>query len=111
MSSVGAEADTWSGTDVSVREIEEALADLRRAELDDDVPVLRTSVMTHLAWVPEECGGSGAESGVRSLRVVPRDLLRDDGAAGRTQCAGDVAAEQPAGADDPGDGHGRGSGG
>ena len=54
MSSVGAEADTWSGTDVSVREIEEALADLRRTELDDDVPVLRTSVMTHLAWVPEE---------------------------------------------------------
>jgi glucose-6-phosphate dehydrogenase assembly protein OpcA len=49
-----AHLDSWSGTDVSVSEIEHALAELRRAELEDDVPVLRTSVMTHLAWVPEE---------------------------------------------------------
>jgi glucose-6-phosphate dehydrogenase assembly protein OpcA len=37
-----------------VSEIEQALAELRRAELHDNVPDLRTSVMTHLAWVPEE---------------------------------------------------------
>ncbi|MDQ3823120.1 MAG: glucose-6-phosphate dehydrogenase assembly protein OpcA, partial [Actinomycetota bacterium] len=35
-------------------EIEHALAGLRRADLHDDVPDLRTSVMTHIAWVPEE---------------------------------------------------------
>jgi Glucose-6-phosphate dehydrogenase subunit len=46
--------DSWSGKDVSVSDIERALGDLRRAEIEDDVPVLRTSVMTHIAWVPEE---------------------------------------------------------
>jgi hypothetical protein len=37
-----------------VREIESALADLRRTDQNDNVPDLRTSVMTHIAWVPEE---------------------------------------------------------
>lgn len=46
--------DSWSGKDVAVSDIERALGDLRRAEIEDDVPVLRTSVMTHIAWVPEE---------------------------------------------------------
>lgn len=49
-----AHLETWSGTDVRVSDIERALADLRRADLQDDVPDLRTSVMTHLAWVPED---------------------------------------------------------
>jgi hypothetical protein len=49
-----AHLESWSGTDVSVSEIERALGELRRAELHDDVPDLRTSVMTHLAWVPSE---------------------------------------------------------
>lgn len=39
---------------MSVSEIEHALSALRRAELHDNVPDLRTSVMTHIAWVPEE---------------------------------------------------------
>ena len=39
---------------MTVSEIEHALAELRRAELHDDVPDLRTSVMTHIAWVPPE---------------------------------------------------------
>jgi glucose-6-phosphate dehydrogenase assembly protein OpcA len=46
--------DSWSGTDVSVRQIERALAELRRADRRDNVPDLRTSVMTHIAWVPTE---------------------------------------------------------
>jgi hypothetical protein len=49
-----ARLDSWSGTDVSVSEVESALAELRRGALEDDVAHLRTSVMTHLAWVPEE---------------------------------------------------------
>jgi Glucose-6-phosphate dehydrogenase subunit len=40
--------DEWSGEDTTVAEIERALAELR--EPSD----LRTSVMTHTAWVPEE---------------------------------------------------------
>lgn len=38
----------WSGTDVTVAEIERELAALR------DATDLRTSVMTHMAWVPTE---------------------------------------------------------
>ncbi len=45
-------AEEWSGEDVSVARIEHELARLR-AE-DDGAPRLRTSVMTHMAWVPEE---------------------------------------------------------
>ena len=87
MSSVGAEADSWSGTDVSVRQIEEALADLRRAELDDEVPVLRTSVMTHLAWVPEEwveaathtLEGLGELHPSRTILLLPEPDAAEDG--------------------------------
>jgi hypothetical protein len=49
-----AQPKSWSGTNVSVPEIERALGELRQADLRDDVPDLRTSVMTHLAWVPED---------------------------------------------------------
>jgi glucose-6-phosphate dehydrogenase assembly protein OpcA len=54
LSSAPAHLDSWSGTDVSVSEIERALARLRQADLHDNVSDLRTSVMTHVAWVPEE---------------------------------------------------------
>ena len=39
---------------MSVSEVVQALAELRGADLHDEVPDLRTSVMTHIAWVPEE---------------------------------------------------------
>ena len=41
----------WEGTDVSVTEIERRLAALRTG---DETPFMRTSVLTHLAWVPLE---------------------------------------------------------
>jgi hypothetical protein len=40
--------DEWQGSDTTVAEIERALAQLR------DASDLRTSVMTHTAWVPED---------------------------------------------------------
>ena len=40
----------WTGRDVTVDEVAHELASLRGA--DDQGPELRTSVMTHLAWVP-----------------------------------------------------------
>jgi glucose-6-phosphate dehydrogenase assembly protein OpcA len=49
-----AQLESWSGTDVTVSEIERALARLRSLDAQDDVPDMRTSVMTHLAWVPPE---------------------------------------------------------
>ena len=47
-------AEEWSGTDVSVGEIEAELARLRDAGSEGHAPRQRTSVMTHLAWVPPE---------------------------------------------------------
>ena len=54
MSPAATQLESWSGTDVSVRDIERALAELRLADRQDASPALRTSVMTHIAWVPEE---------------------------------------------------------
>jgi len=42
----------WKAEDVSVAGVERALADLRGAEENEKSPLLRTSVMTHLAWLP-----------------------------------------------------------
>jgi hypothetical protein len=47
--------EAWDGEDVSLDEVEGALAKLRATSAPDGRPPdLRTSVMTHLAWVPEE---------------------------------------------------------
>jgi Glucose-6-phosphate dehydrogenase subunit len=47
------ELDAWTGEDVRISDVDTALAQLRaRASLES--PSMRTSVMTHLAWVPEE---------------------------------------------------------
>ncbi len=45
--------DTWTGEDVSIAQIERELARLRDATASEGAqPNLRTSVMTHIAWVP-----------------------------------------------------------
>jgi Glucose-6-phosphate dehydrogenase subunit len=47
--------ETWTGEGVSLAEVENALGQLRAASSPEGAsPNLRTSVMTHLAWVPEE---------------------------------------------------------
>src|SRR5215831_10139797 len=47
--------EEWSGTDVSISEIESELARLRSESADEDgQPQQRTSVMTHVAWVPPD---------------------------------------------------------
>jgi Glucose-6-phosphate dehydrogenase subunit len=47
--------EEWSGTDVSISEIESELARLRAESADEGGhPRQRTSVMTHVAWVPPE---------------------------------------------------------
>jgi len=46
--------ETWNGEDVPLGEVETALARLRAATAVEGAPPnLRTSVMTHLAWVPD----------------------------------------------------------
>jgi hypothetical protein len=69
-----ARLEEWSGEDTSVAEIEDALAQLR------DVSDLRTSVMTHTAWVPEEwleaaretLAGLAERHPSRTIILVPR---------------------------------------
>lgn len=44
----------WAGEDVRLADVDRALAQLRAATaIQDGQPSLRTSVMTHMAWVPE----------------------------------------------------------
>lgn len=47
--------EEWSGKDVSISQVDSELAHLRReAVTEDGQPNQRTSVMTHIAWVPPE---------------------------------------------------------
>lgn len=46
--------EEWTGRDVTVSQIERGLAALRAGVEFGAVPFLRTSVLTHLAWVPPE---------------------------------------------------------
>jgi Glucose-6-phosphate dehydrogenase subunit len=47
--------EDWTGEDVSLAEVEAQLTHLRQASADSgEAPNLRTSVMTHLVWAPDE---------------------------------------------------------
>jgi hypothetical protein len=53
LSADSVEVDRWDGEGVSLDEVTEALARLRaETEKEGRPPSLRTSVMTHMAWVP-----------------------------------------------------------
>jgi len=55
--------DAWTGEDTSIAEIERELARLRDASsLEGGQPNLRTSVMTHIAWVPSEWKAAAEET-------------------------------------------------
>lgn len=56
-----ADGRRWAGENVTIAEIERALADLR-SEDPEGAPLLRTSVMTHLAWLPPEWVERGLET-------------------------------------------------
>jgi hypothetical protein len=74
------ELEHWTGEGVRLADVEEALAKLRAASAPPGRPPnLRTSVMTHLAWVPEEwqeqaraaLAGMGEEHPSRALLLFP----------------------------------------
>ena len=51
---MSAVTEDWSGTDIRLSQVSDAIAELRaRSAAEGAPPNLRTSVMTHLAWVPE----------------------------------------------------------
>lgn len=74
----GAAALTWEAEGVRVGAIDGALAKLR-AEAAEDGPSMRTSVMTHIAWVPEAwlepardaLGGMAERHPSRTILLVP----------------------------------------
>jgi hypothetical protein len=78
--------DSWTGEDVSIAAIERELARLRDASAGESAqPNLRTSVMTHLAWVPPDwldkaestLMGMAERHPSRTLIMVPRPDLED----------------------------------
>ena len=71
---------TWSGEGVRLAEVESALAELRATTAREGAqPDLRTSVMTHLAWVPDPwldraraaLAGMGERHPSRTLILIP----------------------------------------
>ena len=72
--------ERWSGEDVRLAGVESQLARLREATAEEgSPPSIRTSVMTHIAWVPEEwadaaratLAGMAEEHPSRTLLLVP----------------------------------------
>ena len=64
MTAAPTHADEWTGEGVRVSEIERELMRLREASMVEDAePDLRTSVLTHIAWVP----GEWREAATRTL--------------------------------------------
>lgn len=79
--------DDWTGEDVSIAQIERELARLRVDSAEESAqPNLRTSVMTHIAWVPPEwqhaaeetLAGMAERHPSRTLLLVPKPD-EDDG--------------------------------
>jgi glucose-6-phosphate dehydrogenase assembly protein OpcA len=77
----GVTEDTWFGENATIAEIERELARLREARVDEGAqPNLRTSVMTHMAWVPprwqhaaeETLAGMAERHPSRTLLLLPR---------------------------------------
>jgi hypothetical protein len=76
-------AIAWSGVDVKVADVERKLSELRLGE--DEESDLRTSVLTHLAWVPQEweeaaldaLAGLGPRHPSRAIVFLPQPDAED----------------------------------
>ena len=78
--STSVDVESWTGESVTLAGVESALSRLRDASAKEGAPPnLRTSVMTHMAWVPEEWldAARGALSGMaerhpsRTILLIP----------------------------------------
>ena len=79
--------ENWTGEDVTLAEVEGHLARLREASAaEGSAPNLRTSVMTHIAWVPEgwleqarsTLAGMAERHPSRTLLLIPNADSADD---------------------------------
>jgi hypothetical protein len=88
----------WKREDVSLGEVEQQLAALRAGADDNGVPLQRTSVMTHVAWLPhgwveqgrKTLAGLGERHPSRTILLLPEPRAGDDriDAAVRVDCFG-----------------------
>jgi hypothetical protein len=87
----------WSGEDVELAEVEGALSKLRAASAPvGGSPDIRTSVMTHAAWVPAgwEDQARAALSGMAEAHPSRAILLFPDPDSGRNRIDADVSLER-----------------
>ncbi len=88
----------WTGQDVSLADVERQLAGLRDGGGTNGGPLLRTSVMTHLAWLPhgwvekgrKTLAGLGERHPSRTILLLPEPEASDDriDADVRVECFG-----------------------
>ena len=78
----------WTGEDVRLADVDRAIAQLRAATASEGgSPSLRTSVMTHMAWVPEEwvdparaaLSGMAERHPSRTILLLPEPNAGSDG--------------------------------
>jgi len=89
-----ATALSWSAEDIRLADVDRALAELR-AEAAKDRPSMRTSVMTHVAWVPEPWidQARAALEGMGERHPSRTILLLPEPDAGTSRIDGAVALE------------------
>jgi hypothetical protein len=76
----------WSGEDVSIAEVERQLTHLREESGRNGTPLLRTSVMTHVAWLPhgwvekgrQTLAGLGERHPSRTILLLPEPHAAED---------------------------------
>ncbi len=86
----------WEGTDVRLSEVSNALAKLRADSAADGAPPnLRTSVMTHIAWIPEAWADQAraALAGMAERHPSRSILLFPEPDAGKNQIDATVSLE------------------
>jgi hypothetical protein len=87
----------WNADDVTLADVEAALSKLRASSAPEGgSPDLRTSVMTHLAWVPDEWADKAraALAGMAERHPSRTILLLPDPDAGRDRLDADVSLER-----------------
>jgi hypothetical protein len=89
-----ATALSWSEQGIKVADVDRALAELR-ANAAADHPSMRTSVMTHIAWVPERWADQArrALAGMAEQHPSRTILLFPDANAGESRLDGTVSLE------------------
>jgi hypothetical protein len=86
----------WSGEDVHLADVDRAIGQLRASTAGEGgTPSLRTSVMTHMAWVPDEWVGKAraALSGMAERHPSRTIMLFPDPNAGEDGIDASVALE------------------